>query len=138
VSTYHIFILENAAAPLKDYQSHQANGQLSALKKIKVELEKKRKRPQHPELCSLYGGVILMAPVGHCISQAKHCMQSGSRAGSDFFSEVGCAGASTKSYSDTGQTSTHTPSPVHTSQSTATLVPCMPSFFGGSTGPQTL
>jgi hypothetical protein len=79
-----------------------------------------------------------MAAVGHCISQAKHCMQSGSRAGSDFFSEVGCPAASTKSYSDTGQTSTHTPSPVHTSQSTATLVPWMPCFVGGSTGPQTL
>jgi hypothetical protein len=64
-----------------------------------------------------------MAEVGHCISQAKHWMQSGSLTGSDFFSEVGCPGVSTKSYSDTGQTSTHTPSPVHTSQSTAVLVP---------------
>ena len=79
-----------------------------------------------------------MAEVGHCISQAKHCMQSVSLTGSDFLSEVGCPGVSTKSYSDTGQTSTHTPSPVHTSQSTAVLVPCIPSFVGGSTGPQTL
>jgi hypothetical protein len=30
-----------------------------------------------------------MAEVGHCISQAKHWMQAGSLAGSDFFSEVG-------------------------------------------------
>ena len=79
-----------------------------------------------------------MALVGHCISQAKHCMQSCSLAGSDFFSEVGCPGASAQSKSDTGQTSMHTPSPVHASQSTATMVPCTPSFSGGSTGPQTL
>jgi hypothetical protein len=79
-----------------------------------------------------------MAAVGHCISHAKHCMQSASLAGSDFFSEVGCPGESAKSYNDTGQTSMHTPSPVHTSQSTATFVPCIPSLFGGSTGPQTL
>jgi hypothetical protein len=79
-----------------------------------------------------------MAEVGHCISQAKHWIQSVSRAGSDFFSEVGCPGVSTQSYRDIGQTSMHAPSPVHTSQSTATLVPCMPSFVGGSTGPQTL
>jgi hypothetical protein len=44
-----------------------------------------------------YGGVIFMAEVGHCISQAKHCMQSGSLAGSDFFSEVGCPGESAQS-----------------------------------------
>jgi len=65
-------------------------------------------------------------------------MQSFSRAGSDFFSEVGCPGASAQSNRDTGQTSMHTPSPVHTSQSIATLVPCMPCLLGGSTGPQTL
>jgi hypothetical protein len=79
-----------------------------------------------------------MAEVGHCISQAKHWMQSGSLTGSDFFSEVGCPGASAQSYRETGQTSMHTPSPVQMSQSTATLVPCMPSFVGGSTGPHTL
>ena len=85
-----------------------------------------------------YGGVIFIAEAGHCISQDKHWIQSVSRAGSDFFSEVGCPGVSTQSYKDIGQTSMHAPSPVHTSQSTATLVPCMPSFVGGSTGPQTL
>jgi hypothetical protein len=79
-----------------------------------------------------------MAEVGHCISQAKHWMQSVSLAGSDFFSEVGCPGVSAQSYRDMGQTSMHMPSPVHMSQSTATLVPCIPSFVGGSTGPQTL
>ena len=88
-------------------------------------------------LC-VYGGVIFMAAVGHCISQAKHWMQSVSLAGSDFFSEVGCPGVSAQSYRDMGQTSMQIPSPVHTSQSTATLVPCIPSFVGGSTGPQTL
>ena len=46
---------------------------------------------------SSYGGVIFMAEVGHCISQAKHWMQSVSRAGSDFFSEVGCPGVSAQS-----------------------------------------
>jgi len=65
-------------------------------------------------------------------------MQSTSRAGSDFFSESGCPIASPQSYRDTGHMSMHTPSPVHTSQSTATLVPCMPCFVGGSRGPQTL
>ena len=85
-----------------------------------------------------YGGVIFIAEAGHCISQDKHWIQSVSRAGSDFFSEVGCPGVSTQSYRDIGQTSMHAPSPVHTSQSTATLVPCMPSFVGGSIGPQTL
>ena len=65
-------------------------------------------------------------------------MQSVSLAGSDFFSEVGCPGVSAQSYRDMGQTSMHTPSPVHTSQSTATLVPWIPSLFGGSTGPHTL
>jgi hypothetical protein len=79
-----------------------------------------------------------MAEVGHCISQAKHWMQSGSLAGSDFLSEVGCPGAFAQSYRETGQTSMHTPSPVQMSQSTATLVPCIPSFVGGSTDPQTL
>ena len=64
-----------------------------------------------------------MAAVGQFISQAKHCMQSFSRAGSDFFPEVGCLGVSAQSYKDTGQTSMHTPSPTQTSQSTATLVP---------------
>ena len=38
-----------------------------------------------------------MAEVGHCISQAKHWMQSVSRAGSDFFSEVECPGVSAQS-----------------------------------------
>lgn len=38
-----------------------------------------------------------MAEVGHCISQAKHWMQSVSLAGSDFFSEVGCPGVSAQS-----------------------------------------
>jgi hypothetical protein len=39
---------------------------------------------------ALYGGgVIFMAWVGHWVSQAKHWMQSFSRAGSDFFSESG-------------------------------------------------
>ena len=33
-----------------------------------------------------------MAEVGHCISQAKHWMQSGSLTGSDFFSDVGWPG----------------------------------------------
>jgi len=65
-------------------------------------------------------------------------MQSVSLAGSDFFSEVGCPGVSAQSKRVTGQTSMQTPSPVQQSQSTATVVPCMPSFAGGSTGPQTL
>ena len=99
---------------------------------------RKNKRRVTSTLVLVQGGVIFMAAVGHCISQAKHCMQSFSRAGSDFFSEVGCPGASAQSNRDTGQTSMHMPSPVQTSQSTATLVPCIPSFFGGSTGPQTL
>ena len=46
-----------------------------------------------------------MAEVGHCISQAKHWIQSVSLAGSDFFSEVGCPGVSAQSYRDMGQTS---------------------------------
>jgi hypothetical protein len=79
-----------------------------------------------------------MACVGHCVSQARHFMQSFSRAGSDFFSDVGCPGASAQSNKLTGQTSKQTPSPVQISQSTATSVPWIPSFFGGSTGPQTL
>ena len=104
-----------------------------------TKLESRKKKKRHsPQRNSLYGGVIFIAAVGHCISQAKHCMQSISRAGSDFFSEVGCPGESAQSYSETGHTSMHAPSPVHTSQSTATLVPCIPRFFGGSTGPQTL
>jgi hypothetical protein len=78
-----------------------------------------------------------MAPVGQFVWQAKHCMQSFSLAGSDFFSEVGLPGVSAQSYNDTGQTSIHTPSPTQTSQSTATFVPCIPCFAGGSTGPQT-
>jgi hypothetical protein len=65
-------------------------------------------------------------------------MHSDSLTGSDFFADTGLPGASPHSYSATGQTSMHTPSPVQTSQSTATLVPCMPIFAGASTGPQTL
>ena len=65
-------------------------------------------------------------------------MQSGSLAGSDFFSELGCPGDSAQSNTVTGQTSMQIPSPLQESQSTATSVPCTPSFFGGSTGPQTL
>jgi hypothetical protein len=99
---------------------------------------KKNRRRRCNQRLPFQGGVIFIAAVGHCASQTKHCMQSFSRAGSDFFSEIGCPGVSAKSNRDTGQTSMHTPSPVQTSQSTATLVPCMPSFFGGSTGPQTL
>ena len=57
-----------------------------------------------------------MAWVGHWVSQAKHWMQSGSRAGSDRFSPLG---VSAQSYKDTGQTLMHTPSPTQTSQSTA-------------------
>jgi len=79
-----------------------------------------------------------MAWVGHEVSHARHWMQSFSLAGSDFFSELGCPGLSAHSNTFTGQSSMQTPSPVQTSQSTATLVPCMPSFLGGSTGPQTL
>lgn len=67
--------------------------------------------------------LIFMAAVGHCVSHAKHWMQSFSRAGSDFFREVGCSGVSAHSNTVTGQTSMHMPSPVHASQSTATLVP---------------
>ena len=78
-----------------------------------------------------------MAWAGHCVSQARHWMQSFSLAGSDFFSEVECPGASAHSKTVTGQISIQTPSPVQMSQSTATFVPCMPSFLGGSTGPQT-
>lgn len=78
-----------------------------------------------------------MAWVGHEVSQARHCMQSFSLAGSDFFSEVGCPGESAHSKTFTGQTSMQTPSPVQRSQSTATIFPCMPSLFGGSTGPHT-
>jgi hypothetical protein len=83
-------------------------------------------------------GVIFIACTGHCISHAKHCIQSFSLAGSDFRSESGCPGESAQSYNETGHTSMQTPSPVQTSQSTALVVPCMPSFRGGSTGPQTL
>ena len=79
-----------------------------------------------------------MACVGHWVSQARHFMQSFSLAGSDFFSEFGWPGESPQSNRVTGQTSTQIPSPVQMSQSTATSVPWMPSFFGGSTGPQTL
>jgi hypothetical protein len=79
-----------------------------------------------------------MAWLGHWVSQAKHWMQSTSLAGSDFFGESGCPGASPQSYSAMGQTSMQTPSPVQASQSTATLVPCMPILFGGSRGPQIL
>jgi hypothetical protein len=57
-----------------------------------------------------------MACVGHCVSQARHWMQSFSRAGSDLFWPPG---ASAQSYSDTGHTLIHTPSPTQTSQSTA-------------------
>ena len=68
-------------------------------------------------------GVIFIAAAGHCISQARHCMQSFSLAGSDFLSESGCPGESAQSYSETGQTSMHTPSPTQESQSTALVVP---------------
>src|SRR4030042_3230357 len=64
-------------------------------------------------------------------------MQSVSLTGSDFFSDVGCPGASLNSKTLTGQTSMHMPSPLQTSQSTATVVPWIPSFIGGSTGPHT-
>jgi len=64
-----------------------------------------------------------MACAGHEVSHARHWMQSFSLAGSDFFSEVGCPGASAHSKTLTGQTSMQTPSPVHMSQSTATFVP---------------
>ena len=83
------------------------------------------------------GGMIFIAWTGHWTSHARHCMQSGSLAGSDFFSEVGCPGVSAQSNTFTGQTSMQTPSPSQISQSTATVVPCMPSLVGGSTGPQT-
>ena len=88
-----------------------------------MEYEKKWRAPCGSALRLVYGGVIFMAEVGHCISQAKHWMQSVSLTGSDFFSEVGCPGVSAQSYRDTGQTSMQMPSPVHMSQSTATLVP---------------
>jgi hypothetical protein len=64
-----------------------------------------------------------MAAAGHCISHARHCIQSFSRAGSDLRSESGCPGESAQSYNETGQTSMHTPSPTHESQSTALDVP---------------
>ena len=78
------------------------------------------------------GGVIFIACAGHCISHAKHCIQSFSRAGSDFRSETGCPGESARSSRETGQTSKHTPSPTHTSRSTALDVPWIPFFSGGS------
>jgi len=81
---------------------------------------------------------ILIACVGHSDSQAPHWMHSLSFAGSDFFSEVGCPGVLIISNTLTGQTPTHISSPLHISWSTATLVPCMPSCFGGARGPHIL
>ncbi len=80
-------------------------------------------------------GVIFIAAAGHCISHAKHCMQSFSRAGSDFRSERGCPGESAQSYNETGQTSMQTPSPTQLSQSTALVVPWIPSLWGFNWSP---
>jgi len=80
--------------------------------------------------------MTLIALTGHLFSHRRHCIQSDPLAGKAFFSEVGWPGVSIHSYSFTGQTSMHMPQPSHISQSTATLVPRIPSFSGGSTGPQ--
>jgi len=79
-----------------------------------------------------------MAWVGHCTSHARQNMQSGSLTGSDFFSDVGCPGESINSNTLTGQIDVQMPSPLQQSWSTATLVPCIPSFSGGFTSPLTL
>jgi hypothetical protein len=64
---------------------------------IKKLFKEKWRAPWWSALSLVYGGVIFIAEVGHCISQAKHWMQSGSLTGSDFFSEVGWPGASAQS-----------------------------------------
>src|SRR3990170_2542246 len=87
---------------------------------------------------SSYNSVILIARTGHPASHALQKMQSGSFTGSDFFFEVGCPGESTQSKTLTGQTEMQIPSPSQESWSTATEVPCTPSFPGGFTSPLTL
>jgi hypothetical protein len=65
-------------------------------------------------------------------------MQSISFTGSDFLLEVACPGEPIQLKTFTGQTEIQMPSPSQESWSTATLVPCIPSFSGGFTSPLTL
>ena len=65
-------------------------------------------------------------------------MQLISFTGSDFLLEVACSGELIQPKTFTGQTEIQMPSPSQESWSTATLVPCIPSFPGGLTSPLTL
>lgn len=62
----------------------------------------------------------VIACVGHDVTQAMHAMQSLSRTGTDFWLS-GYSGKSLSSKTFTGQTSAHTPSPLHLLQSTFTF-----------------
>src|SRR5438132_6401140 len=85
--------------------------------------------------------------VGQLVSHAMQKMQSGSLTGSDLsllyafqsalpccttlsFPVPACPGLSSHSKTKTGQTSIQTPSAMQASQSTATLVPWIPSAVG--------
>jgi hypothetical protein len=62
----------------------------------------------------------VIACVGHDVTQAMHAMQSLSRTGTDFCESL-YSGKVLSSKTFTGQTSTHTPSPLHLFQSTFTF-----------------
>ena len=73
-------------------------------------------------------------------------MQSSSLIGAAFFSATnggksGCSlcgfvpGVSTNSNTAVGHTSMHTPSAIHISKSTATVLPSIPNISGAFTGP---
>src|SRR5215210_9061036 len=65
-------------------------------------------------------------------------MQSFSLIMKGFFSDAGCPGVSSHSYTLTGQASIHAPSAMHISKSTHTSFPHIPSCPGASKGPHTL
>jgi len=62
----------------------------------------------------------VIACVGHDVTHAMHAMQSLSRTGTDFWLS-GYSGKFLSSKTFTGQTSAHTPSPLHLLQSTFTF-----------------
>jgi hypothetical protein len=68
---------------------------------------------------SLYPSTVI-ACVGHDVTHAMHTMQSLSRTGTDFWLS-GYSGKILSSKTFTGQTSTHTLSPLHLLQSTFTF-----------------